>query len=168
VSGGAPDAGDGAQGGRPRSEVQDDDARQLGGSARRPGEAGVRRDSAESAVGGRSDLCRDVEGVRLRRLRHRRVRTDDRGVASVELAANGSGARCTGAGAARASEQRPARASQRPWRTAWAQPVVATRPFWTKHRCSSSASAGVHQPSVLRGRVFNASATASRSSRRCR
>src|SRR5262249_25330359 len=35
-------------------------------------------------------------------------------------------------------------------------------------RCSSRASAGVRQSSVLRGRVFNASATAARSSRPCR
>ena len=37
-----------------------------------------------------------------------------------------------------------------------------------EHRNSSRASAGVFQPSVLRGRVLSASATASRSSRECR
>ncbi len=47
----------------------------------------------------------------------------------------------------------------------WVQWVVATLPCWQEHRNSFSASAGVFQPSVLRGRPLSAAATASRSPR---
>jgi len=39
--------------------------------------------------------------------------------------------------------------------------------FWSEHRWSSRASAGVFQPSVFRGRALRAAATASSSSREC-
>jgi hypothetical protein len=47
------------------------------------------------------------------------------------------------------------------------QGVVATVPCWIKSRYSSRASAGVFQPSVLRGRLLSAAATAARSIEVC-
>src|SRR2546430_6125904 len=44
--------------------------------------------------------------------------------------------------------------------TAQVQGVVATLLFWIDSRCSFSASAGVFQASVLRGRLLRAAATA--------
>jgi len=44
------------------------------------------------------------------------------------------------------------------------RPVVATPACWSKSRCSVMASAGVFQPSVLRGRLLSARAAAWRSS----
>jgi hypothetical protein len=52
---------------------------------------------------------------------------------------------------------------QHPNRT---QPVGATPPCWRNSSCSFSASAGVFQPRVLRGRPLSAAATASRSAQR--
>jgi putative transposase len=49
----------------------------------------------------------------------------------------------------------------------WVQGVVATPPCGRDCRWASSASAGVRQPSVFRGRPFSAEATAARSSREC-
>ena len=50
-------------------------------AACRSGAAPVRPAGAEPAVGGRPHLCVDVVGVRLRRLRHRRLRAPDPGLA---------------------------------------------------------------------------------------
>ena len=47
-----------------------------------------------------------------------------------------------------------------PWRV---QPVVATPGCWSNCSCWLNTSAGVFQPSTLRGRLFRARATASRS-----
>ena len=47
------------------------------------------------------------------------------------------------------------------------QGVVATLPCLRECRCSSRVSAGVFQPRVLRGRLFSAAATASRSPLEC-
>ncbi|GFM20250.1 transposition helper protein [Mycobacterium sp. PO1] len=44
------------------------------------------------------------------------------------------------------------------------QPVLATPGYWRERSCSSNTSAGVFQSRLLRGRLFSARATASRSS----
>lgn len=49
-------------------------------AARGPGEAQVRRDGAEPALGGRPDLCPNARRLDLRRVRPRRLQSDDRGL----------------------------------------------------------------------------------------
>ena len=84
----------------------DDDPGRRGAAAAGSGHAPVHGHAAEPAVGGRSDVRRDLARVRLRGLRHRRVLAADRRLAGVELAAQRSGARCAGAGALRSPDRR--------------------------------------------------------------
>ena len=57
--------------------------RQGGALSARPGEPGLQGVRAQPALGVRLHLCRHLVRLRLRRLRHRRLRKKDRGLAGV-------------------------------------------------------------------------------------
>ena len=93
----------------------------------------------ESALGRGLHVRRDVARLRLRRVRHRRLRAADRRLARVGVAAHRLRARC-----ARASDLRPL---WRRRRTAWSITAIAARSIC---RCATpigSADAGI-APSV--------------------
>ena len=76
-----------------------------------PGQPAVPGAAAERAVGLGLHLRRDLAGLRLRGLRHRRVRPAHRRLAGVAHGARRLRARCAGAGAARAPARPRAAAS---------------------------------------------------------
>jgi hypothetical protein len=78
----------------PRPKVQADHVPEhRRGLATRSRHAALRGDATESTVGRGPDVRGDVAGLRVCRVRDRRLRPPDRGLARVELAAERSGAR---------------------------------------------------------------------------
>ncbi len=96
----APDAADGSAGRDPRQAGQDHDQRQGGAVPARPRQPPVPGATAERAVGLRLHLCRDLGGLRLRRLRHRCLCPAHRRLARVADGAAELRARCSRAGSA--------------------------------------------------------------------
>ena len=72
----------------------------MSAGSRQPAVQGA---TAECPVGLGLHLCRDLDGLRLRRLRHRRLRPSDRRLAGLAHGACRLRARCAGAGAPRSA-----------------------------------------------------------------
>ncbi len=86
--------------GRPRQARQNHGQRQgraMPAGSRQPPVQGA---EAERPVALRLHLCRDLDRLRLRRLRHRRLCPQDRGLAGFAYGARRLRARCVGAGPA--------------------------------------------------------------------
>ena len=80
-------------------QMPHDDRRRQRRAAARSGQAPIPGEPSESAVGGGLHVRRDVGGLRLRRVRHRRVRAAHHRLARGALDAHRAGAGCAGAGA---------------------------------------------------------------------
>jgi putative transposase len=86
MHGGKADEEHGYSGDHPWEAAQDDDPGQIGTVPLGQGKPAVPCARAEHALGQRLYVCRHLEGLRLRRLRHRRLCPQDRRLARQHLA----------------------------------------------------------------------------------
>lgn len=94
LHGAASDVSPGAGGSSAGQGREDHAQRQVHALSARPGEQAVPRGAAECAVGERLHLRFNLERIRLRCVRHRRVRATDRRLEGVGLGPHRLRARC--------------------------------------------------------------------------